>query len=107
MDSTGGSMFKRSLFCVLVCLAFSFLAVYGQERGPAQRGGRGAPEPPRPDNHKSLAHLDAAKKIAGNDSFLANPLDFFCVPGKARAQNNAAPALEPSKLFDNIYEFRI
>lgn len=71
--------------------------------GAGQQGGRGAPEPPRPDNPQSLAHIEAAKKIAGNDTFLANPYNFYCVAGKARAQNNNAPDLEPTKLFDNVY----
>lgn len=71
----------------------------------AQRGGRGAAQPPKPDNPQSLAHIDAAKKLAGDDPFLANPFNFYCVAGKARAQNNAAPALEPVKLFDNLYAF--
>jgi metallo-beta-lactamase class B len=69
----------------------------------AQRGERGAAQPPKPDNAQSLAHLDAANKIAGNDSFLANPYNFFCVAGNARAQNNNAPDLDPVKLFDNVY----
>jgi metallo-beta-lactamase class B len=71
--------------------------------GIAQQGGRGAPEPPRSDNPQSLAHIDEAKKIAGNDPFLANPYNFYCVAGNARAQNNNAPDLEPTKLFDNVY----
>ena len=37
----------------------------------AQRGG--APQAPRPDNAKSLEHINAAKKLAADDSFLANP----------------------------------
>ena len=69
----------------------------------AQRGERGAPQPPKPDNAQSLAHLDTAKKIAGSDAFLANPYNFFCVAGNARAQNNSAPDLDPTKLFDNVY----
>ncbi|MBI2149289.1 MAG: MBL fold metallo-hydrolase [Acidobacteria bacterium] len=71
--------------------------------GPVARAQRGAPQPPRPDNAQSLAHIDAAKKLVGNDSFLANPFNFFCVPGNARAQNNNAPDLEPVKLFDRVY----
>ena len=67
----------------------------------AQRGG--APQAPRPDNAKSLEHIHAAKKLAAYDSFLANPNNFFCVAGNARAQNNNAPDLEPVKLFDNVY----
>jgi len=47
--------------------------------------------------------MDAAKKTAGDDTFLANPYNFFCIAGNARAQNNNAPDLEPTKLFDNVY----
>ena len=43
------------------------------------------------------------KKTGGSDSFLANPYNFFCVAGNARAQNNNAPDLDPVKLFDNVY----
>ena len=64
---------------------------------------RGTPQANRPDNPQSLAHIDAAKKIAGDDAFLANPYKFFCVAGNARAQNNNAPDLEPTRLFDNVY----
>jgi metallo-beta-lactamase class B len=90
-------MSKRSSISVSIVMLFS-LAVntYAQ---------RGAPQPQRPDNPQSLVHVDAAKKLAGDDPFLANPLNFFCVIGKARAQNNAAPAVEPTKLFDNLYTF--
>ena len=57
-------MSKRSFVCISVGLMFLLtFEVYGQERGPAQRGERGAPQPPRPDNPQSLAHIDAAKKI--------------------------------------------
>jgi metallo-beta-lactamase class B len=69
----------------------------------AQRGDRGAPPAPKPDNAQSIAHTNAAKKIAGDDAFLANPYNFFCVAGNARAQNNNAPDLDPTKLFDNVY----
>jgi hypothetical protein len=58
---------------------------------------------PRPDNAQSLEHINAAKKLAADDSFLANPYNFFCVAGNARAQNNNAPDLDPVKLFDNVY----
>jgi metallo-beta-lactamase class B len=66
----------------------------------AQRGG---PPPNRPDTAQSLARLEAAKRLAADDGFLANPFNFFCVAGNARAQNNAAPDLEPVRLFDNVY----
>src|SRR5215475_4556598 len=86
----------RMLKMILSMLLWSML-------GATQQGGRGAPEPPRPDNPQSLAHIAEAKKIAGNDPFLLNPYNFYCVAGNARAQNNNAPDLEPVKLFDNVY----
>ena len=64
----------------------------------AQRGG-----PPKPDNPASLAHLKTAQAQAGNDPFLAIPHNFFCVAGNARAQNNNAPDVEPTRLFGNVY----
>jgi metallo-beta-lactamase class B len=86
---------KKVVVWMLSLALFTAVAASGQ--------GRGAPEPPRPDNPQSLAHIDAAKKIAGADTFLLNPYNFYCVAGKARAQNNNAPDLEPVKLFDNLY----
>jgi metallo-beta-lactamase class B len=88
-------MSKKTIVLVLSFALFTALTARGQ--------GRGAPEPPRPDNPQSLAHIDAAKKIAGADPFLLNPYNFYCVAGNARAQNNNAPDLEPVKLFDNLY----
>lgn len=69
--------------------------------GFGQRGGAG--QPARPDTATSLRHLEVAKTRAGDDPFLAFPYRFFCVAGNARAQNNAAPDLEPVRLFDNVY----
>jgi metallo-beta-lactamase class B len=86
--------FKIGIQCLILSTS---VAVY------AQRGERGAPQAPKPDNAQSLAHLDTAKKIAGSDPFLANPYNFFCVAGNARAQNNNAPDLDPTKIFDNLY----
>jgi len=86
---------------IIVAGVLYFIA--GVAFGAGQRGERSAAQPPRPDNAQSLADIDAAKKIAGDDPFLANPFNFYCVAGKARAQNNAAPTLEPTKLFDNLY----
>jgi metallo-beta-lactamase class B len=64
---------------------------------------RGTPQPNRPDNAQSLAHINAARQMAGDDAFLRIPFGFFCVSGNARAQNNNAPDLEPVQLFDNLY----
>src|SRR5262245_17966235 len=57
----------------------------------------------RPDNAQSLAHVGAAKKLAGDDKWLQAPMNFYCVAGNARGNSPAAPALEPVKLFDNLY----
>ena len=80
--------------CSMLCMA---LAIFGQG------GGRGAVPALKPDNPQSLAHIDAAKKMAGNDAFLAKPYNFFCIPANTRANNANAPELEPVKLFDNVY----
>ena len=58
---------------------------------------------PRPDNPQSLTHVDAAKKLAGNDPWLLSPYTFYCVAGNARGNNATAPELEPVRLFDNVY----
>src|SRR5262245_38778748 len=71
--------------------------------GAQAPAGRGAPAAPRPDNPQSLAHIDAARKLAGNDAWLRMPFNFYCVAGGARANNANAPELEPIKLFDNVY----
>ncbi len=57
----------------------------------------------RPDNAQSLAHVEAAKKLAGSDEWLQGPFNFYCVAGKARPNDTKAPAMEPVKLFDNLY----
>jgi metallo-beta-lactamase class B len=87
---------------ILATRQLSILLLIGLSAGIAI-GQRGVPQANRPDNPQSLAHMDAAKKTAGDDTFLANPYNFFCVAGNARAQNNNAPDLEPTKLFDNVF----
>ncbi|HEX5000086.1 MAG TPA: MBL fold metallo-hydrolase [Terriglobia bacterium] len=88
-------MSRQVGFCLFFGLILSgSLAIFAQ---------RGAPQANRPDNPQSLAHIGAAKMLAGDDAFLAYPFNFFCVAGNARAQNNNAPDLEPTKLFDNVY----
>jgi metallo-beta-lactamase class B len=57
----------------------------------------------RQDNAQSLAHVEAARKLAGNDAWLQGPFNFYCVAGNARPNSTSAPALEPVKLFDNLY----
>ncbi len=60
---------------------------------------------PRPDTPQSIAHVDAARKLAGSDAWLQGPFNFYCVAGNARPNNTKAPAMEPVKLFDNLYAF--
>src|SRR5262249_13858096 len=88
------------VLCVFICVAF---VSFAQDRGAGQRGERGAQTASKPDNPQSLAHIDAAKKMAGNDTFLQSPYNFFCIPANTRANNANAPELEPIKLFDNVY----
>jgi len=86
----------RTFIIGFLCLILSTaVSLHAQQRG--------APQAPRPDNAQSLEHINAAKKLAADDSFLAYPNNFFCVAGNARAQNNSAPDLDPVKLFDNVY----
>jgi metallo-beta-lactamase class B len=74
-----------------------------QAAPPAPAPGRGATAGPRPDTPQSLAHVAAAKKLAGTDPWLLSPYNFYCVPGNARGNNASAPELEPVRLFDNVY----
>ena len=98
-------MSKKNILSVVLFLIVSmvFLTTAQDRGGGGQRGERGAVPPPRPDNPQSLAHIDAAKKLANNDAFLVNPYNFFCIPANTRANNSNAPELEPVKLFDNVY----
>ena len=57
----------------------------------------------RPDNAQSLAHVEAAKKLVGDDAWVQGPFNFYCVAGNARPNSTTAPAIEPVKLFDNLY----
>jgi metallo-beta-lactamase class B len=79
----------------------TFTGVAGALR--AQQPGRGPAAAPKLDNPQSLAHIDAAKKVAGDDPWLLSPYAFYCVAGNARGNNAAAPELEPVRLFDNVY----
>jgi metallo-beta-lactamase class B len=85
-------MSNKVLRCLLACLIAAPLPAVGQ--GPDA-------SPSRPDNTRSRAHIEKARALAGDD--LRATFDFFCVPGVARGQDNDAPALEPVRLFDNLY----
>jgi len=58
---------------------------------------------PRPDNAQSLAHIESARQLAGDDAWLNGPFNFYCVAGKARPNDTKAPAMAPVRLFDNLY----
>ena len=92
------------MFCsALVSLTLSAALSVTLSAGARQTAGsRGAPAP-LPDNPQSLAHVEAARKLAGSDSWLQAPFNFYCVAGNARANNGNAPVREPAKLFDNLY----
>ena len=94
-------MSKRVITCMVLCLMlFTCFPVFGQggERG---RGGAATQTTsPLPDNPQSLAHIDAAKKMANGDPVLMNPVNFFCAPVD---YNKPGPELAPMKVFDNLY----
>jgi metallo-beta-lactamase class B len=83
--------------CLFLAVA---LAVGAEQRPAGQAPARGA-APPRPDNAQSLAHLEAARKLAGTE--LTAPFNFFCVPANLRANSATAPELVPVKVFDNLF----
>jgi metallo-beta-lactamase class B len=90
------SVLSRAGLCAALC-------VFGAAAPIAQGPGRGAPAAPKPDNPQSLAHIEAARKLTGDDAWLRAPYDFFCVTGKARPNDRNASVLEPVRLFDNLY----
>jgi len=87
------------LSCVILCPAPFAFAQQGE------RGGRGATETVtasrRPNTPQSTAHMDAAKKLANGDPTLTKTWNFFCTPTN---YNTPGPAVEPMKVFDNLYE---
>lgn len=91
-----------ALLAVVVGITDAMVVARAQAPAPPPPG-PGAAAAPRPDNPQSLAHVDAAKKLAGNDQWLLSPFNFYCVAGGARPNNAIAPELEPVRLFDNVY----
>ncbi|MEQ1885217.1 MAG: MBL fold metallo-hydrolase [Bryobacteraceae bacterium] len=75
----------------------------------SQQGAPGSPDGPRafrlttstiPDNPESAAHKQAALRMAGSDPVMNKAYNFFCTPTR---YNDPAPAIEPAKVFDNLY----
>src|ERR1051326_597154 len=87
-------MSKRAKAYLLTWSMLFAVSSLGQGAGPTQTTSR------LPDNPQSLAHIDAAKKIANGDPVLMNPVNFFCAPVD---YNKPGPELEPIKVFDNLY----
>jgi len=58
-----------------------------------------AQTPAKPDSPQVKEHLDKARQLAGTQ--WAPAYQFFCVD--PRANGNDDPAIEPSKIFDNMY----
>ena len=97
-------MSMKTICSALSCVIFAAaLPAAGQAPAAGQGAGRGAPPAPRPDNPQSLAYIDAARKLAGDDTLLRSPYNFYCVAGGARPNNANAPELEPTRIFDNLY----
>src|ERR1051326_266934 len=87
-------MSKRPRAYLLASLMLFAVSSFAQGAGPTQTTSR------LPDNPQSLAHIDAAKKIANGDPVLMTPVNFFCAPVD---YNKPGPELEPMKIFDNLY----
>ena len=80
--------------CLMLCawfFAFGIAAV-GQEGGRGKKGGRGANISDLPDNDQSRAHIDAARKLAGDDPVLMKTWTFFCTAERC-AGNQPMPAV--------------
>ena len=113
-------MSKKISFSLVPCFVFvTALSAFGQQSAPrsttetvnpgSQAGAPGAPDGPRafrlttsttPDTPESTAHKQAAMKLAGSDPVLNKAYGFFCTPTR---YNDPAAALEPTKIFDNLY----
>jgi len=95
----------KSYFITLVASWVLFAPVFAS----AQEGPPGSPTGPRllrittstlPDNAESLAHKEAARRIANRDPVLAKAWDFFCTP---TPYNEPGVELEAMQVFDNLY----
>ena len=91
-------MSKRIITCAVPCLMLcTWLSAFGQ----GERGREATQTTSKlPDNPQSLAHIEAAKKMANGDPVLMTPVNFFCAPVD---YNKPGPELEPMKVFDNLY----
>jgi metallo-beta-lactamase class B len=84
----------------MLCACFFGFGIggFGQEgAGKKKGGGRNLSDG---DNAQSLAHIDAAKKLAGDDPVLMKTWTFFCTVNDINAPR---PGIEATKVFDNLY----
>ena len=61
-----------------------------------------AQAPAKPDSPEVVRHLEKARALAGTQ--WTSAYQFFCV--NPHANSNDDPAIEPSKIFDNVYVIR-
>jgi metallo-beta-lactamase class B len=100
------NMSKRIMACLVPCLMlctwfFAFgIGAFGQEGGRGKKGGEGTNLSDLPDNAQSRAHIEAAKKLAGDDPVLMKTWTFFCTVNDINAPR---PGIEATKVFDNLY----
>ncbi len=93
-------MSKKNGAFVITCLMLcTWPYAFGQEGGRGKKGG-GSNLSNLPDNAESSAHIDAAKKLAGDDPVLMKTWAFFCTVNDINAPQ--AP-VEATKVFDNLY----
>ena len=78
--------FVRPEKCPANCGAPAAPPLQQQSAPAAPPPGRGAAAAPRPDTPQSIAHLDAAKKLAGTDPWLLSPYNFYCVAGQRQRE---------------------
>ncbi len=95
-------MSKRIMARVFPCLMMcAWFCAFGQEGGRGRGGAQSnTTRSELPDNPQSLAHIEAAKKLAGNDPVLMSSWNFFCTVNDI---NKPGPEIEATKVFDNLY----
>lgn len=88
---------SKRMACIPCLMLCTWFYAFGQAGGGAQSG-RNLSD--LPDNAQSRAHIDAAKKLAGNDPVLMKTWTFFCTVNDINAPR---PGIEATKVFDNLY----
>lgn len=84
--------------CLMLCTWFFAFGIGAYGQGKKGDGGRNLSD--LPDNDQSRAHIEAAKKLAGDDPQLMKTWTFFCTVNDINAPR---PGIEATKVFDNLY----